>query len=210
MPDDDSNPPSPVAEKRMPGDMPGKVYDRRMPGDMPGRRIPELVWASPAGSLLPVTSVLSILPSGSTLTRRAGDCRETILAGFRLSHPDRLLGRPLRTNFSGRQRPRATCFARSAMKRPSVYSFSPSVPVNTMRHNFPLHTPGKAPRGSAPEINGRSLRQDDACWSCLICRIPTLGASVGRSPVEGSSRGRWPSRIYLRGSVPGALLPGRL
>ncbi|KAH8893178.1 hypothetical protein GQ53DRAFT_645089 [Thozetella sp. PMI_491] len=51
---------------------------------------------------------------------------------------------------------------RESMKRPSIPSFAPKIPANTLKQSFPPNTPGKPPRGATAELNGRTMRQDDA------------------------------------------------
>ncbi|KAK4241287.1 hypothetical protein C8A03DRAFT_30508 [Achaetomium macrosporum] len=63
------------------------------------------------------------------------------------------------TSFSGVTSTPRNIFRSSALySRPGVSStFSPRVPANTLTQSFPPTTPGKPPRGSTADVNGRIL-----------------------------------------------------
>ena len=65
---------------------------------------------------------------------------------------------PKSTSFSGVTSTPRNVFRSSALySRPGVHNFSPRVPANTLNQSFPPTTPGKPPRGSTPDVNGRIL-----------------------------------------------------
>ncbi|KAG7288679.1 hypothetical protein NEMBOFW57_005035 [Staphylotrichum longicolle] len=65
---------------------------------------------------------------------------------------------PKSTSFSGVTSTPRNVFRSSALySRPGVHSFSPRVPADTLNQSFPPTTPGKPPRGSSADVNGRIL-----------------------------------------------------
>jgi hypothetical protein len=65
---------------------------------------------------------------------------------------------PKSTSFSGITSTPRNIFRSSALySRPGLQTFSPRVPANTLNQSFPPTTPGKPPRGSTADVNGRIL-----------------------------------------------------
>ncbi|KAK4104114.1 hypothetical protein N658DRAFT_557090 [Parathielavia hyrcaniae] len=65
---------------------------------------------------------------------------------------------PKSTSFSGVTSTPRNLFRSSALYgRPGLSTFSPRVPTNTLNQSFPPSMPGKPPRGSTPDVNGRIL-----------------------------------------------------
>jgi hypothetical protein len=102
------------------------------------------------------SSMNGIKPAGASM-RMPGDNpnKFNTISGSTFSRPTRPTA-----DFSGisgtATTPRNLFRASSAKGRPD-FSFSPKVPYNTMKESFPPTTPGKPPRGSTADINGRSL-----------------------------------------------------
>ncbi|KAK4122395.1 hypothetical protein N657DRAFT_657220 [Parathielavia appendiculata] len=65
---------------------------------------------------------------------------------------------PKSTSFSGITSTPRNLFRSSALYgRPGASTFAPRLPPNTLNQSFPPTTPGKPPRGSTPDVNGRIL-----------------------------------------------------
>jgi hypothetical protein len=65
---------------------------------------------------------------------------------------------PKSTSFSGVSSTPRNLFRSSALySRPGLQNFSPRVAPNTLNQSFPPSTPGKPPRGTTPDVNGRIL-----------------------------------------------------
>ncbi|KAH6630915.1 hypothetical protein B0J18DRAFT_363800 [Chaetomium sp. MPI-SDFR-AT-0129] len=84
--------------------------------------------------------------------------RPTTISNSVLSHGPST-GTPKSTSFSGvGSTPARNLFRSSALYgRPQQHNFSPRIPANTLNQSFPPSTPGKPPRGSTPDVNGRIL-----------------------------------------------------
>ncbi|KAK4153614.1 hypothetical protein C8A00DRAFT_15174 [Chaetomidium leptoderma] len=65
---------------------------------------------------------------------------------------------PKSTSFSGVTSTPRNIFRSSALySRPGLQTFSPRVPANTLNQSFPPATPGRPPRTSTADVNGRIL-----------------------------------------------------
>ncbi|KAL2165728.1 hypothetical protein VTG60DRAFT_3941 [Thermothelomyces hinnuleus] len=80
---------------------------------------------------------------------------------------------PKSTSFSGVSSTSRNIFRSSALySRPGQQTFSPRVPANTLTQSFPPATPGKPPRGSTPDVNGRILANTSSS-ELFKMRIPS-------------------------------------
>ncbi|KAB5554890.1 hypothetical protein GE09DRAFT_964622 [Coniochaeta sp. 2T2.1] len=76
------------------------------------------------------------------------------------------------TSFSGTATTPRSLFRGSINNAPpDLSTFSPRVPYNTMRESFPPTTPGRPPRGSTADVNGRALSHT-ANMELFEMRIP--------------------------------------
>ncbi|KAK3325893.1 hypothetical protein B0H66DRAFT_142662 [Apodospora peruviana] len=76
------------------------------------------------------------------------------------------------TSFSGTATTPRNIFRSSMYSRPGIPTFSPRVPPHTANQSFPPNTPGRAPRGSTADINGRAL-SNTASAEFFSLRIPS-------------------------------------
>ncbi|AEO62456.1 uncharacterized protein THITE_2061620 [Thermothielavioides terrestris NRRL 8126] len=80
---------------------------------------------------------------------------------------------PKSTSFSGVTSTPRNIFRSSALySRPAHSTFSPRVPANTLTQSFPPTTPGKPPRGSTADVNGRILANTSSS-ELFTMRIPS-------------------------------------
>lgn len=97
------------------------------------------------------------------------------------------------TDFSGTATTPRNLFRGSTLgARPGLSTFSPRVPYNTMKESFPPSTPGRPPRGSTAEINGRTLSQTTTS-NLFDMRIPSpprdlTGERLAKEVPEDSNR----------------------
>ncbi|KAK3373541.1 hypothetical protein B0T24DRAFT_703293 [Lasiosphaeria ovina] len=96
------------------------------------------------------------------------------------------------TNFSGAATTPRNIFRSSALQRPGIPTFSPRVPANTIKQSFPPNTPGRAPRGSTADVNGRGLNHT-ASTELFRMRIPSpprhlTGEMLAKEVPEDSGR----------------------
>jgi nucleoporin NUP2 len=135
------------------------------------------------------TSTSASKPS-SALVRMPGDNpnKFNTISGSTFS---RSTTRPT-TDFSGTATTPRNLFRGSTLcARPSLSTFSPRVPYNTME-SFPPSTPGRPPRGSTAEVNGRSLAHTNTS-SLFEMRIPSpprdlTGERLAKEVPEHSNR----------------------
>lgn len=80
---------------------------------------------------------------------------------------------PKATSFSGVTSTPRNIFRSSALySRPATSNFSPRVPTNTLTQSFPPTTPGRPPRGSTADVNGRIL-SNTSSTELFKMRIPS-------------------------------------
>ncbi|KAL2020902.1 hypothetical protein VTK56DRAFT_7789 [Thermocarpiscus australiensis] len=77
------------------------------------------------------------------------------------------------TNFTRASSTPRNIFRSSALySRPGLSTFSPRVPANTLTQSFPPNTPGRTPRGSTADVNGRILAHTSST-ELFKMRIPS-------------------------------------
>jgi len=136
------------------------------------------------------TSASASKPS-TALVRMPGDNpnKYNTVSGSTFS---RSTGRPT-TDFSGTATTPRSLFRGSTLNaRPGLSTFSPRVPYNTMKESFPPTTPGRPPRGSTAEVNGRSLAHTNTS-ALFEMRIPSpprdlTGERLAKEIPEDSNR----------------------
>jgi hypothetical protein len=101
-------------------------------------------------------------PSSMVVKRMPGDNpnkRPPVMSASVMSHAPSSNVVPKSTSFSGVTSTPRNLFRSSALySRPNMQTFSPRVPAaSTLNQSFPPNTPGKPPRGSTADVNGRIL-----------------------------------------------------
>lgn len=105
-------------------------------------------------------------PKAATITRMPGDNpNKSNFLG--ISANNRRVA-----NLSGAATTPRNMFRSSALNERPSFSFSPRVPHNTIKESFPPTTPGRAPRGSTAEMNGRALTHTTSA-NLFAMRIPS-------------------------------------
>lgn len=102
-------------------------------------------------------------PSSMVVKRMPGDNpnkRPPVMSASVMSHAPSSSVVPKSTSFSGVTSTPRNLFRSSALySRPNMQTFSPRVPAaaSNLNQSFPPNTPGKPPRGSTADVNGRIL-----------------------------------------------------
>lgn len=102
-------------------------------------------------------------PSSMVVKRMPGDNpnkRPPVMSASVMSHAPSSSVVPKSTSFSGVTSTPRNLFRSSALySRPNMQTFSPRVPAaaSNVNQSFPPNTPGKPPRGSTADVNGRIL-----------------------------------------------------
>lgn len=111
-----------------------------------------------------------------TLTRMPGDNPNKISAGSSSTNNNTLTSFSLNNrrvaNLSGSATTPRNMFRSTALNQRPSFAFSPTRPHNTMKESFPPTTPGRAPRGSTAELNGRGLTHTSSS-ELFAMRIPS-------------------------------------